>query len=195
MNLSITNIFLLMIIVFTSILRVIELIIAKKNLKSRGSESGLMIPQEKGFIFFIVLHSGFLISVPLEVIFFSREFIEILGFSMILIYFSCLILRYHILKILGKSWNTKVVFNPNNYDSIVTSGVYGYIRHPNYLVVILEIASISLFHSAFYTFFIFTIFNAVLLYFRIRFEESELFKNEAYRKFFEKKKRFLPGIF
>ena len=35
-------------------------------------------------------------------------------------------------------------------SSIITKGLYGYIRHPNYLIVILEIASLSLFHSAFF---------------------------------------------
>lgn len=194
MGISSTVYALIFIIIFTSILRVIELFIAKKNMKSRSIEVGLKIPEEKGFFLFIFLHVTFLIAVPFEVVYFSREFIDILGIPMFILYVLCLLLRLHILKIMGISWNTKVVHNPENYNSIITTGIYKFIRHPNYLVVVLEITSISLFHTALFSFGIFSLFNFILLYFRIRFEEEELFKNMKYREHFFNKKRFIPGI-
>lgn len=89
----------------------------------------------------------------------------------------------------------RVIVNPEKTDSIVTEGIYSYIRHPNYLVVILEIIGLSLFHSAFYSFIIFSIANFIILFYRIRTEEKALFRNPAYATHFSSKKRFIPGIF
>jgi methyltransferase len=96
---------------------------------------------------------------------------------------------------LGKNWNTKVIYNPSDELSITTGGIYKYIRHPNYLVVIFELTALSLFHSAYFSFIIFSILNFMLLFFRIRFEENELFKNSKYSNHFLDKKRFIPGLF
>lgn len=136
----------------------------------------------------------FLISVPLEVILFKRDFSNYGGMIFGGIYLFCLILRFHVLKILNTSWNTKIITDTSP-DSIVTKGVYRFIRHPNYLVVILEILSISLIHNAYLTFIFFSVGNAILLAFRIPLEESKLFQNHKYQEHFADKKRFLPGIF
>ena len=180
---------------FTSILRVIELIISNKNFKSRKDENGITIPIEKSFFLFVLLHVSFLILVPVEVFYLNRPFHNSLGITMLLIYFICLILRFHVLNVLGKNWNTKVIYNPISEDSITTTGIYKYIRHPNYLIVILEILSLSLFHTAIWSFLFFSLCNLVLLFFRINFEEEKLFKNVKYLKHFADKKRFIPGIF
>ncbi len=180
---------------FTSILRVIELIISNKNFKSRKDENGITIPIEKSFFLFVLLHVSFLILVPVEVFYLNRPFFNLLGIIMLLIYFMCLILRFHVLNVLGKNWNTKVIYNPKSEDSITITGIYKYIRHPNYLIVILEIISLSLFHTAIWSFLFFSLCNLVLLFFRINFEEEKLFKNVKYLKHFADKKRFIPGIF
>ena len=180
---------------FTAILRLFELIKANRNYRNRIAEEGLQYPKENYFFLFIVLHLSFLILTPLEVYFFQREFIFLLGIAMFFIYILCLFLRFHILKVLGKNWNTKVIVNPENEASIVTDGIYNYIRHPNYLIVILEIFSLSLFHSAYISFIIFSILNIIILFFRIRFEENLLFMNIKYKEHFYRKKRFIPGIF
>jgi len=188
-------IILLILFSFTSILRVVELIISNKNFKSRQNENGITVPIEKTFILFIILHVSFLILVPVEVFYLGRPFYSTLGIPMLLIYLICLSLRLHVLTVLGTNWNTKVIYNPDSEDSITTTGIYKYIRHPNYLIVILEILSLSLFHTAIWSFLFFTLFNFILLYFRINFEEEKLFKNTKYIKYFSDKKRFIPGIF
>jgi len=186
---------LLILFSFTSALRIIELIISNKNFKSRKDETGITIPIEKTFFLFVMLHVSFLILVPIEVFYLARPFYNFLGVVMFLIYLICLSLRLHILTVLGKNWNTKVIYNPDSEDSITTTGIYKYIRHPNYLIVILEIFSLSLFHTAIWSFIFFSLFNFMLLYFRINFEEENLFKNTKYTKHFSDKKRFIPGIF
>jgi methyltransferase len=186
---------LLLIIFITSLLRLIELFISKRNDSVRSLEPNIQKPKEISFFLFIILHVSFLIFTPLEVFFLERNFHFFLGICMIALYLSCLLLRFHVLNILGKNWNTRVIYNPNDELSIITNGVYKYIRHPNYLIVILEITSISLYHSAYFSFLFFTLFNLLLLFFRIRFEENELFKNSKYSNHFKYKKRFIPGLF
>jgi methyltransferase len=191
---SIEFAYLLSIIFFTIFLRVLELIKSNNNKIQRIKKYNSSEIFERFYFLFVILHSTFLISVPLEVYFLEREFNYYNGFFFSILYFICILIRIHILKILGISWNTKLLVDQRE-DSIVTEGIYKFIRHPNYLIVIIEITSISLVHSAFYSFLIFSLINFILLYFRIRKEENYLFQNSKYYKHFKNKKRFIPGIF
>ena len=148
--------------------------------------------KEPYYFLFFVLHTSFLLFTPLEVFIFQRPFIWILGILSVFIYFFCLVLRFHIIKELGTSWNTEILSHPST-DTIVTTGIYSKIRHPNYLVVILEIFSLSLFHSAWISLVIFSSLNLILLLkHRIPLEEAVLFQNPKYKAHFENKNRFFP---
>ncbi|MCX7999447.1 MAG: hypothetical protein N3A69_10940 [Leptospiraceae bacterium] len=178
---------------FTALLRVLELIVAKRNKKINLEKKQYSYYKEKYYFLFIILHTSFLLFTPLEVYFFDRTFYLIFGIIGLGIYIFCLILRFHILLLLKEKWNTELVFNLTEESSIVTTGIYAYIRHPNYLVVILEIFSLSLFHSAWISLVLFSTLNLILLLkFRIPQEESFLFQNPTYKSHFLNKGRFLP---
>jgi methyltransferase len=194
-EISFSFISLLGLFLLTAVLRLIELFISKRNDSLRSSESNIQKPKEVLFFLFIILHVSFLIFTPLEVYLLNRNFYTYLGISMIILYLVCLLIRVHVLNVLGKNWNTKVIYNPSDELSIITSGIYKFIRHPNYLVVIFELTALSLFHSAYFSFVVFSILNFILLFFRIRFEENELFQNLKYSNHFLDKKRFIPGLF
>lgn len=176
-------------------LRLFELRLAKQNLIKRKGNSNLQEVKESYFFLFIILHTSFLIAVPLEIYFLNRSFHLLLGLSCLVIYTICVIFRINILSTLRENWNVKVIYDPKSHEGIVTTGLYKYIRHPNYLVVILEIASISLLHGAYYSFVFFTLGNFCILYFRIRKEESVLMLNPYYAEHFKDKKRFIPYFF
>ena len=55
------------------------------------------------------------------------------------------------------------------------NGVYKYIKHPNYLIVIAEIAIIPLVFQLYYTAIAFTVLNAIMLSVRIK-EENKVLK-------------------
>jgi methyltransferase len=186
--------FLVFLIGFTAIVRIVELRIANINKQNRLTQENTIEVSEKYFFLFVLLHSSFLVFVPLEVFLFKREFIPLLGYSCLLLFTICFLLRIHVLRILKSSWNTKILYS-HSADSIVTTGIYSYIRHPNYLIVILEIALLSLFHSAYICFVLFSVLNAILLSFRIPLEEEYLMKNEHYKKHFQDKNRFIPRVF
>ena len=73
---------------------------------------------------------------------------------------------------LGRQWNTRVIVVPGL--SLVTRGPYRYLRHPNYVAVVVEGAALPLVHSAWLTAAAFTALNAVLLAVRIRVEDKAL---------------------
>lgn len=179
----------------TIILRLTELKISKKNSVQRLKENQTILHEEKFFFLFVILHTSFLIFVPIEIEFMNREFQSPFGFLFFILYFICLAFRFLILKSLKSNWNVKLIFNSNSKDSVTTTGIYEYIRHPNYLVVILEIISIPMFMNAYLSTLIFSILNGLLLYFRIKKEESILFQNPFYKAHFESKKRFIPFLF
>jgi methyltransferase len=81
-------------------------------------------------------------------------------------------LRYWAIFSLGEYWNTRVLVVPGT--RLVRRGPYRYLRHPNYVVVFVEIATFPLIFGAWVTALIFSILNAALLYVRIREENRAL---------------------
>lgn len=189
---SYSFLFLIGLFSFTIVLRVVELIVAQRNKKQNLKNSTFYYYKESYYFLFVILHSSFLLFTPLEVYFFSRDFYPILGIFSVLIYIFCVILRFHIFLVLKEKWNTELIVS-SSPDFVITKGIYSYIRHPNYLVVILEIFSLSLFHSAWISLVTFSTLNLIiLLKYRIPTEENLLFQNPNYKKHFANKGRFFP---
>jgi methyltransferase len=181
--------------IITIIFRLFELRLAKKNLAKRISKPNLEIAKEPFFFLFVLLHTSFLIAVPVEIFLLNRPFHILLGIICISIYILCIIMRISVLTTLKENWNVKVVFDRESKESIAITGLYNYIRHPNYLIVILEITAISLLHGAYLSFVFFSLCNFSILYFRIRQEESGLMLNPYYAEHFKTRKRFIPFLF
>ncbi len=75
----------------------------------------------------------------------------------------------------------------------VTGGPYRFLRHPNYLAVILEIFSLPMIHTAWLTALVFSLADALLLRVRIRAEEAGLSRVSGYEAAFADRPRLLPG--
>jgi methyltransferase len=82
------------------------------------------------------------------------------------------LLRYWAIRSLGKFWNTRILIVPG--ERLVTMGPYRYLKHPNYVSVIIEIAVIPLIFSCYITAAVFTVLNILALRRRIKIEESAL---------------------
>ncbi|HET6346370.1 MAG TPA: isoprenylcysteine carboxylmethyltransferase family protein, partial [Myxococcota bacterium] len=87
-------------------------------------------------------------------------------------------LRYWAIGSLGRRWNVRVIVLPN--VPAVTRGPYRFLRHPNYVAVVLEGMAVPLIHGAWWTAVAFTLANALLLRVRIRCEEDALARFGAY---------------
>ena len=82
-----------------------------------------------------------------------------------------------------------------NPQPVVVTGPYRFIRHPNYVAVILDIAVVPLLVGAPWTALLGSLANGLVLWRRIVAEEQHLMQNTAYRKAFEEKARLVPGVF
>jgi methyltransferase len=120
----------------------------------------------------VLLHIGFLLSCLAEVWLLERPWRPALAVVAVSILAAALALRWWTLGTLGERWTTRVLVVPG--EELVSDGPYRWLRHPNYLVVALEILSIPLVHGAWLTAIIFSAANGVLLRERLRVENGAL---------------------
>jgi methyltransferase len=102
----------------------------------------------------------------------DRPFLSWLGWPMLVLLVAAHALRWWCIRALGPQWTTRVIVVPGT--GLVTSGPYRYLRHPNYVAVVLEGIALPLVHTAWLTALAFTVLNAALLAGRIRVEERAL---------------------
>ncbi|PGS48955.1 isoprenylcysteine carboxyl methyltransferase family protein [Bacillus sp. AFS041924] len=161
------------IFLFIVLQRVIELGIAKKNEKKLKMLGALEFGQEH-YKYFIILHSMFFLSILIESYFI--QYVEIGFFTFLFILFIILQLaRVWVISTLGDRWNTKIIILPN--EKLVKRGLYKYIKHPNYIIVTIELLVIPIMFHAYITAVIFSVCNLVLLKVRIREENKALLKS------------------
>jgi methyltransferase len=79
-------------------------------------------------------------------------------------------LRVWTLASLGRRWTTRVIVVPG--ETAVRRGPYRFMRHPNYAVVIGEIAILPLVFGMPLYAAIFTVLNAAVLFVRVRIEDA-----------------------
>jgi methyltransferase len=81
-------------------------------------------------------------------------------------------LRLWVLATLGERWTTRIIVLPG--APLVRRGPYRLIRHPNYVVVIGEIAVLPLAFGLVWIALIFSLLNAAVLAIRIKSEQAAL---------------------
>jgi methyltransferase len=157
--------------------RLVELFIAKRNeawMKSQGAiEFG-----SSHYPYIVVMHLLFLICFMIEVMWLQKkpsDFWPILLGVFIVVQAG----RVWALASLGRYWNTKIIVLPNAHP--VKCGPYRYIKHPNYLIVAIELLVIPLMFNAFFTAIIFSLLNIVVLSIRIPAEERALAQLTEYK--------------
>jgi methyltransferase len=118
------------------------------------------------------LHAGWFLAMAGEVVGQRRPFRPALAWPAAGLLALGQSLRYAAMLALGSRWTARVVTLPGVPP--VSHGIYRYLRHPNYLGVVLEIAAVPLLHSAWWTALAFSLANLLLLRARIRVEEAAL---------------------
>jgi methyltransferase len=88
------------------------------------------------------------------------------------------LLRYWSIATLGVHWSTRIVAVPGS--RVIRAGPYRVLRHPNYLVIVLEFLLLPLLLRAPYTLVVFSLANLAVLRQRIRLEERVLLEHTDY---------------
>ena len=166
-----------LIIAFVIIQRFVELQIAKRNEKAMLAKGAYEVGTSH-YKYMILLHTGFFISFLVEVAFFKSIFTP--HYALLAIFIVLQMLRVWCLASLGTFWNTKIIILPG--ANVVVKGPYAFIRHPNYLIVCLEIAVLPLMFQAYVTAICFSILNLIMLSVRIPIEEKALKEATNYAK-------------
>ena len=151
--------------------RGVELAVSERNrrwsLAHGGVESGA-----GHYPVMVLLHTGLLAGAVIEVLALDRPFLPWLGWPMLALRVSPQALRGW-----GNATQARHGCTPHGVVpglSAVTSGPYRFLRHPNYLAVVLEGIALPLVHTAWVTAAVFTVANAALLRVRIAAEEHAL---------------------
>ena len=151
--------------------RGVELAVSERNRRWSMAQGGV----ESGaghYPVMVLLHTGLLVGAVVEVLALDRPFLPWLGWPMLALLVASHGLRWWCISSLGRQWCTRIVVVPGR--SAVTSGPYRFLRHPNYLAVVLEGIALPLVHTAWVTAAAFTVANAALLRVRIAAEEQTL---------------------
>ncbi len=152
--------------------RLVELVISRRHLAAALARGG--VESGRGhFPAMVALHTALLLGAVAEVLLLDRPFVPALGWPALAVALACQAGRYWCIATLGEQWNTRVVVVPGL--TAVARGPYRWLRHPNYVVVVVEGIALPLVHGAWVTAAVFTAANAVLLLrYRIPAEERAL---------------------
>ncbi|MFD3663588.1 isoprenylcysteine carboxyl methyltransferase family protein [Streptomyces sp. NPDC058659] len=120
----------------------------------------------------VALHAALLLGCLVEPWAADRPFLPVLGWPALALTLAAQGLRWWCISTLGPRWHTRVLIVPDL--PLVSSGPYRYLRHPNYLAVVVEGLALPLVHTAWLTALCFTLLNAALLTVRIRCENTAL---------------------
>jgi methyltransferase len=143
-----------------------ELWYASRNttaLKARGA-----IEYGRGhYPLIVLLHASWLIAIAVGI---QRE--ARVRALPLLFFVLMQALRAWVLTTLGPYWTTRVIAMPG--AALVRRGPYRFLHHPNYLVVIAEMALLPLAFGQVTNAIVFSVLNGVVLAWRVRVEEAAL---------------------
>ncbi len=161
-----------MLVLGVGVERLAELVVSARNARWSFARGG--VESGRGhFPPMVALHTALLVACVAEVGIADRPFLPWLGWPMLVLVLGSQALRWWCIASLGPRWNTRVIVVPGL--PLVSRGPYRWLRHPNYVAVVLEGLALPLVHTAWVTALAFTVLNAVLLLgFRLPAEERAL---------------------
>ncbi|MEV4558553.1 isoprenylcysteine carboxyl methyltransferase family protein [Kitasatospora sp. NPDC049285] len=161
----------ILLVLLVGVERLAELAVARRNAAWSLARGGVEYGRGH-YPPMVVLHTALLAGCLLETWWAGRPFLPVLGWPMLVLTVLAQGLRWWCIRTLGPRWNTRVIVVPGL--PLVSGGPYRWLRHPNYLAVVVEGFALPLVHTAWVTALAFTLLNAALLVTRLRCEERAL---------------------
>lgn len=150
--------------------RLAELWLARRNGRWIREQGGYEVGRSH-YKWIVVLHAGFFVGMAAEVAAGGRWH-EPIWLPALAVFAAAQLLRFWSLASLGRYWSTRVYVVPGH--PLVKRGPYRWLRHPNYLAVAAELASLPLIFRASLTALTVSITNLAVLTLRVRVEEEAL---------------------
>jgi methyltransferase len=151
--------------------RLVELSVARRHagwaLAAGGVEHG-----RGHYPFMVGLHVLLLAGAAIEPILFDRPFAAARFAAGCAALVAAAALRLWTIATLGRRWTTRVIVLPG--WPLLTGGPFRFMRHPNYVAVVLEVAALPIAVGAWFTAAAAGLMNLLLLAVRIRCEEEAL---------------------
>jgi methyltransferase len=164
-----------------------ELFISRRNAR-RAFALGAIEVGRRHYRVMVLMHTMFLASCAIESIFLVRAVSPIVSALALFGAFLSQFLRYAAIVTLGDHWNTRIIVVPDAVP--VMNGLYRWIRHPNYVAVVIEMVAVPMIRGCWLTAAVFTMVNALMLAVRIPAEERAL--GASYSQAFGGVGRFFP---
>lgn len=153
--------------IFVTLQRLSELVLARRNTSALLKKGAYEVASEH-YPYIVALHTAWLAGLWLLA---PAQPINLIWFAVFMVLQG---LRVWVLVTLGKRWTTRIIVLPG--APLVKSGPYRFMHHPNYAIVISEIAVLPLaFGLPFYAL-VFFVLNGAILSIRIRAENDALGK-------------------
>lgn len=153
------------VLAFVTLQRLSELVIARRNTARLLAEGGTEhAPGHYPLI--VVLHAAWLIG--LWVLAWGQP----INLWLLALFASLQAARIWVLATLGRRWTTRIITVPG--ETLVAKGPFRVIPHPNYTVVVLELAVLPGVFGLWAYALVFTLLNAAVLTVRIRAENRAL---------------------
>jgi methyltransferase len=153
----------LLLLVYLTLQRLAELVIAQRHtpkLLARGAyEVGAA-----HYPVMIALHTTWLLTL------WALGWNHALGPAFVVLFVFLQIGRFWVMRTLGERWTTRIIMTP--WASPVTSGPFRFVRHPNYLIVALELPCVSLALGLLWHALVFGTLNLIMTGWRISSEDA-----------------------
>jgi methyltransferase len=142
-----------------------ELLLAERNTRRLLARGAYEVGRSH-YPFMVAIHAGWLIVLwllgpgpPIQVV-------------PLIVYVLLQVARVWVIATLGERWTTRIIILPG--EPLVRHGPYRWLDHPNYLIVIGEIAVLPLVFGLPVVATFFSVLNAIVLWVRIREENQAL---------------------
>ena len=148
-----------------------ELAVAARNTRDLRAAGAIEL-DAGGYPLFVLLHAAWLVSLAVLVPASTAP-----SWPLLAVFAALQLGRLWVIASLGRYWTTRLIVLPDH--PLIASGPYRFLRHPNYLIVIGEIAVLPLAFGAVPIATVFSAGNLALIARRIAIENQALAQRRA----------------
>ncbi len=169
--------------------RLRELRISRRNTRAGAGDPSA----PRSYLVIVAAHIGLLVLPSVEITLADRRPGRLATGTWLALLAGATALRWWSINALGSAWNVRAQVSDQLVP--VTTGPYRFVRHPNYLALLVEFVALPMAGGAWMSAVGLSLLNGAALLVRIRAEESQLLRSSSYREAFGHRPRLVPGLF